>query len=143
MSKTNTWENDLVKLVFLGTAITGLAQNAASPVTQLYVSLHDSDPGEAGNQSTNEISYTGYARRAVPRNAASGWAITGGAVANTAAITFGACTGGAATASHFGVGMSSSGAGTLLYKGALTSSLAISNGITPEFAAGNLDIEEQ
>jgi hypothetical protein len=48
MSKGNTFENDLLKLIFNATAIANLADNASSsPFTNLYVSLHTSDPGEA------------------------------------------------------------------------------------------------
>jgi hypothetical protein len=49
MSKSNAFENDLLKLIFNATAIANLADNAASsPLTNLYVSLHTADPGEAG-----------------------------------------------------------------------------------------------
>jgi len=68
MSKSNAFENSLLKLIFNATAIANLADNAAtSPLTNLYVSLHTADPGEAGDQSTNEVSYTSYARVAVAR----------------------------------------------------------------------------
>jgi len=51
MSKGNTFENDLLKLIFNATAIAGIADNAgSSPLTSLYVSLHTDDPGEAGDQ---------------------------------------------------------------------------------------------
>ncbi len=48
MSKGNTFENDLLKLIFNATAIANIADNAgSSPLTNLYVSLHTADPGEA------------------------------------------------------------------------------------------------
>jgi hypothetical protein len=40
------------------------------------------------------------------------------------------------------VGTDASGAGKVLYKGALTAPLSISAGVTPEFAIGDLDISE-
>lgn len=142
MSKGNTFENDLMKLFFQGTAIANLADNAASsPNTNLYVSLHTADPGEAGDQTTSEASYTGYARVAVARTS-GGWTVTNNSVTNAAAITFPQCTGGSNTISHFAVGTGSSGAGKILYKGALTASLAVSNLIIPEFAVGTLTISE-
>lgn len=143
MSKGNTFENDLLKLILQATAIANLADNAASaPLTNLYVALHSADPGEAGDQTTSEIAYTGYARVAVARSG-SGWTVTGNAAENAAAITFGQKTGGAdVTATHFSVGSAASGTGKIFYKGALTASLLISNGVTPEFAAGALDITE-
>ena len=61
MSKSNTFENELLALIFNGTGIANLADNAVSgPLTNLYLALHTADPGEGGDQSTNEISYTGY-----------------------------------------------------------------------------------
>jgi len=142
MSKGNTFENDLMKLVFQATAIANLADNAAtSPNTNLYVSLHTDDVGEAGNQTANEATYTGYARVAVARSNA-GWTVTDNSVTNAAAITFPQCTGGTNTISHFAVGTASTGAGKVLYKGALTASLAVSNLIIPEFATGTMTISE-
>lgn len=142
MSKGNTFENDLVKLIFNGTAIANIADNAASsPLTNLYVSLHTADVGEGGDQTTSEATYTSYARVAVARTA-GGWTISANAVSNAAAITFPACTGGTNTITHFAVGTAASGTGKVLYKGALSSSLAVSSGITPEFAIGDLDITE-
>jgi hypothetical protein len=145
MSKSNTFENDLLLLVFNNTDITligdaaGLQNSAAAG--SLYVSLHTSDPGEAGDQTTNETAYTDYARVAVARSGA-GWTVTGNAVANAALVQFPQCGVTGATLTHFGVGTDSSGAGKLLYSGALSASLAVSSGIQPQFAAGDLDITE-
>ena len=134
MSKSDAWETALLALVFqnanaagLGDA-TGLRGSAAAG--SLYVSLHTADPGEAGTQATSEIAYTGYARVAVARSAA-GWTVTGNSVSPVADISFPAATGGTATATHFGIGVASSGAGTLLYKGAVTPTIAVSTGVTP------------
>lgn len=145
MSKTNTCENSLLLLIFNNTDFANIGdagglQNSAT-AGSLYVSLHTSDPGEGGSQTTNETSYTNYARVAVARSGA-GWTVTANEASNTAAVTFAQCGVTGATITHFGVGTDSSGAGTLLYKGSLTASLAVSNGITPQFAAGALDITE-
>lgn len=145
MTKANGWETGLLTLVFNNTDYTlvgdagGLLGSATAG--SLYVSLHTSDPGEAGDQTTNETAYTNYARVAVARTS-GGWTISGNGVSNTAAVTFPQCGATGATITHFGVGTSSSGAGKLLYSGALTASLAVSNGVTPEFAIGDLDITE-
>ncbi len=142
MSKGNTFENDFLLLIFNATAIANIADNAASsPLTNLYVSLHTADVGEAGNQTTNETSYTSYSRVAVARSGA-GWTVTGNAVTNAALIQFPQCTGGTATITHFAVGTAASSTGKILYKGALSSSLSVSAGIQPQFAAGDLDISE-
>lgn len=142
MSKGNTFENDFLLLIFNGTAIADLAENdTSSPATNLYVSLHTGDVGEAGNQTTSEATYTSYARVAVARTS-GGWTVSTNTVTNAATISFPAATGGSNTITHFAVGTASSGTGKVLYKGALSASLAVSSGITPQFAAGELDISE-
>ncbi len=114
---------------------------AAATAGNFYISLHTADPGETGDQTTNEATYTGYARVAVPRSSA-GWTRSGTAptqVANAALITFAACTGGSNTITHFAVGRAGgAAAGEILFFGALSASLAVSNGITPQFAIGAL-----
>ncbi|MDP3855329.1 hypothetical protein [Phenylobacterium sp.] len=131
MSKGNTFENDLLKLVFNATAIANLADNATSaPLTSLYVSLHTADPGEAGTEATSECGYTPYARAAVARTA-GGWAVALSSVSPVADISFPMATGGSETATHFAVGVAASGATKVLYKGAINPTIAISNGVQP------------
>jgi len=60
MSKGNTFESDILKLFFNATAIADLAQDdTTGPATTITVALHTADPGEAGDQTTNETAYTG------------------------------------------------------------------------------------
>jgi len=142
MSKGNTYESDILKLIFNATAIADLAQDdGSSPATNLYVSLHTSDPGETGSQTTNETSYTSYARVAVARTS-GGWTVTANSVSPVAEISFPACTGGTATITHFGVGTGSSGAGYLLYKGAVTPNIAVSSGVTPKLTTATAITED-
>jgi len=141
MSLTNTAEAALLDLLFLNTdwaniGDAGGLQNSAT-AGSFYISLHTADPGEAGDQTTNEIAYTSYARVAVARSGA-GWTRTSSTVENAALVQFPQCSGSSGTATHFGIGTASSGAGNLILKGALTSSLAISAGIQPQFAAGDM-----
>ncbi len=142
MSKGNTFENDLLKLIFNATAIANIADNAAmSPLTNLYVSLHTADPGEAGDQTTNECAYTSYARVAVARSG-SGWTVTNNSVSPAAEISFPAATGGSETATHWGVGTASSGAGKLLYSGTISPNIAISSGVTPKLTTSSTITED-
>jgi hypothetical protein len=121
MSKSDFFENALLKLIFNAVAIANVADNAAaSPLTNLYVSLHTADPGDSGSQTTNEIAYTGYARVAVARTT-GGWTVTTNSVSPFATIAFPAGTGGSGTAMFFAVGTASSGAGNLLYSGVIGS----------------------
>ena len=106
-----------------------------------YISLHTADPGEAGDQTTNEIAYTSYARVAVARSS-GGFTVSTNTVAFAAAVTFPAGTGGSGTATHFGIGCSSSGAGKLLYKGALSPNVVCGSGVTPQINAGTVVTED-
>lgn len=144
MSKGNTLETDLLALLLNATPIGNLADNAgSSPDTNLYVAFHTADPGEAGDQTTSEASFTGYARTAIGRsNGSPQWTISSpggvGTAKNTNAITGPTYTvggGSPQTLTHFSVGRLSSGAGKLLYSGALTNSLIVNPGITVQMAA--------
>ena len=137
MSKGNTFENDWLKLIFNATAIANIADNAASsPLTNLYVSLHTSDPGEAGDQTTNETNYTSYARVAVARSG-SGWTVTNNSVSPAAEISFPACTGGTATITHFAVGTAASSTGKPLYSGTVSPTISVSSGVTPRLTTSS------
>ena len=119
-SFTNGTENSLFLLLFNATNWANVADNTVtSPLTNLYVSLHNADPGEAGSQTTNETAYTGYARQPVARSGA-GWTVSGTdptQVVNAGTITFGACTAGTDTLTHWGIGTLVSGAGVLIASG--------------------------
>jgi hypothetical protein len=148
MSKSNIWESDLLKLVFNNTTSSNIGDTTgivgSSSAGSLYVSLHTSDPGETGDQTTNEANYTGYLRVPVVRTT-GGWTISGTnptQATNAALITFPQCTGGSNTITHVGIGTDPSGSGKLLYSGVLGSSVNISNNITPAFSAGQLVITE-
>lgn len=142
MSKGNTFENDLLGLIFNGDAIANLADNAAtSPLTNLYVSLHTSDPGEAGDQTTNECAYTSYARVAVARTS-GGWTITDNSVSPAANIDFPTAIGGTETATHVAIGTASTGTGKILYSGAITPNISISTGVTPRIGTGSTITED-
>jgi hypothetical protein len=142
MSKSNTFENDWLKLIFNATAIANLADNAASsPLTNLYVSLHTADPGEAGNQTTSETSYTSYARVAVARTS-GGWTVTNNSVSPVANIDFPAATGGSGTITYFGVGSASSGSGVLYYSGTVSPSISVTSGVTPRLTTASTITED-
>lgn len=143
MSLTNAAETALLNLIFTNTDwanvgdVAGL-QNSAT-AGSFYISLHTADPGEAGTQTTSEATYTSYARVAVARSGA-GWTVSAANASNTAAVNFPACTGGTNSITHFGIGSDLTTAGNLFFKGALSATLAVSAGITPSFAIGELDV---
>ena len=144
MSKSNAFETSFLNHIFKNLAIANIGDAtglpAAATAGNLYIGLHTADPGEAGDQSTSEATFTSYARVAVVRGA--GFTVSGNQVINAAAITFPQCTGGTNTITHFSVGTALSGAGNLLFKGALAASLAVSNGIVVEIPASSMVITE-
>ena len=145
MSKSNTHENDYLKLIFNNVTMTlvgdaaGILASAAAG--SLYFSLHTADPGEAGDQTTNEVAYTSYARVAVARTT-GGFTVSTNTATLVANVSFPAGTGGSGTATHWGIGASSSGAGKLLYKGAISPSIVCGNGVTPQLTAGTVVTED-
>lgn len=142
MSKGNTFENDLLALIFNATTIANIAINAtSSPLTVLEVALHTADPGEAGNQTTSECAYTSYARVAVTRDN-TGWTVSGASVSPAAIIAFPACTGGTETATYASIGTAHTGTGKILYSGAITPNLSISSGVTPRLTTASTITED-
>jgi hypothetical protein len=142
MAKSVATCNSLLKLLFNATAWANIADNAASaPLTNLYLSLHTADPGTGNNQTTNETSYTNYARIAVVRTTA-GWTVATNTAVNAALAQFPQCGVTGATLTYVAIGTAASGAGNVLYSGALTSSLAVSSGIQPQFSASALTVTE-
>jgi hypothetical protein len=132
VSKSNVHENSYLALIFNAALFANVAINAtASPITSIFVSLHTADPGEAGDQSTSETAYTGYARVGVPRTS-GGWTVTANSVSPVANIDFGECTAAPGAAiTHFGCGTVISGAGVLLYSGTVTPNIALAVGVIP------------
>ena len=134
MSKSNTTENDVLKMILQGTDPSWRAG------ANQFLALYTADPGEAGTAVTSEATYTSYARGTVAK--ATTWTDGGSSCSNTALVQFPKCTGGTNDITHFGVVTTSSGAGQLLYSGALSSTLSVSNNIQPQFDAGDLVVTE-
>jgi hypothetical protein len=131
LTTSTTTADNILGLVFNATAWANMAVNTgASPATNLYAALHSADPTSAGTQSSNEIAYTSYGRVAVARTSA-GWTVTGNAASPLANITFPTGTGGSGTATFASIGMSSSGAGIILWSGPIAPSIVVGNGVTP------------
>ena len=143
MSASNAFETSLLGLLFtnvdaanVGDA-TGLRGSTTAGV--FWISLHTASPGETGSQNTTEAADGSYARQDEARNTTQ-WTVTNDTADNDNAITFPQASSGSETENAFGIGSASSAAGNLFLYGTLTAGLAVSNGITPEFAAGALDV---
>lgn len=128
--KATTFASEFLELIFNAVPIPGLADDAAmDTVTDLEVALHTSSPGAGGDQSTNEISYTGYARVVVARDN-TGWTVTDNVVSPAADIVFGTMTGGAGgTVTHMSVGTGETN--RMLLFGTVTPNIVVANGVTP------------
>lgn len=145
MSKSNTFENAFLLLVFNNTNVAGIGDatglRGSAVAGDLYVSWHTADPGEGGNQGSNEATYPGYARTAVPRTPA-GWTVTDNSVSPTVTISSPTCSGGSETVTHFGIGTDASGAGLLLFSGSVTPQLVVTVGVTPQLLTSTTITED-
>lgn len=149
MSKGNTFENELLALIFQNANIpligdaTGL--RGSTTVGSLFISLHTADPGETGDQTTSECNYTGYARQSLARNSTN-FPIAANVASLGAALNFPQPTNTTnlpQTATHVGIGTAASGAGKLLYKGPITPTIVISNtGSQPQLGTGTQVTED-
>ena len=141
MSVTTAFANQILGLILEATAIANVADNAASsPIDTLYLSLHTASPGVAGSQTTSETAYSGYQRQSIARST-SGWTVSSAADTNDNDISFPVCSANPGSdITHVGIGLSSSGAGTLWLFGALNSSFAMQVGTTPIFSATELSV---
>jgi hypothetical protein len=135
--KANTFIDDLLLLIFNATPIANIADNAASsPLTHLYLALHTADPGVGGNQTSNEATYTPYARVSVARTSA-GFLVSGSACTLVAAAVFPTPTAGAAEVEpFFSLGTAASGTGKILYRGPITPNITIALGTPPQLTTG-------
>ena len=134
MSATNAFETSILQLIFTNSDIAGIGDatglRGASSAGNLWLSLHTADPGEAGTQTTNECAYGSYARVSVARSG-SGFTVSGNSATLAANAEFPTATSGTETATHFVVGTTSSGSGSLLFKGAVSPNISITSGVTP------------
>lgn len=146
MSKSNTFENELLLHLFQNADIANIGdaaglQNSVA-AGSLYLALHTGDPGEAGTATTSEIAYTGYARQAVAR-AAGGFTVSGNTVTLTSNVDFPEMTGGAGgTVTFFSVVKELTGASVILYSGAVSPTIAVATGVTPRLKAATSVTED-
>lgn len=130
MSFSNTAETAVLNYVFVGTNVSWDGN------TDLWLALHTADPGEAGSAVTSEAAYGSYARVAVTR--ATDFTVSGNSVSNANLEQFPQCSSGSETITYASIVTTSSGAGTIIVRAALNTSIPVSTGIQPQFAAGAL-----
>lgn len=138
----DTSEANAIALLFNNTDWANLGdaaglQNSAA-AGSFFVGLSTGTLSDTSTQTTTQAAYGSYTRVGVARSA-GGWTCSANAASNTAATTFPACTSGSETETDFSVGLiTGTGAGDILFWGALNASLAVSSGITPSFPIGSL-----
>ena len=130
MSFSNFAETAVLEAVFNGIALPWDAN------TNLWLALHTADPGEAGTAVTSEASYTSYARVLCTR--ATDFTVTGDTVTNTNQEAFPQSTGGSNVITHASIVDTASGAGNIIARATLTSSITVTTGVQPLFAAAAL-----
>lgn len=141
---SDVFEQGIMNLVMCGKPFANIADNAAaSPTTALWMALHTADPTDAGTQASNEVALTGYTRIATSRSTgAGGWTLStaGGviSVSPNANIDFPILTStSTGTATFASIGLSSSGAGTILASGALTVGINLGQNVIPRLTTAS------
>lgn len=130
MSFSNSAETSVLENIFQGVALPWNAN------TDLFIALYTADPGEAGSAITSEATYGGYARIVLAR--ATDFTVSGNQVSNTNLEQFAACTSGSNIITHAAIVTTASGAGTIIVRAALNSSITVSTGVQPQFSASAL-----
>lgn len=130
MSFSNQAETAILNQIFVGTA------TAWNGDTNLYIALHTADPGEAGSATSSECAYGSYARATLTR--ASDFTVSGNQVSNANLEQFPQCTSGTETVTWASIVNTASGSGIIIVRAQLNTSIPVSTGIQPQFAAGAL-----
>ena len=120
---SNTAENKVLKALLQGTDIDFRAS------ANLYLALFTADPTESG-VFTNEATYTGYARVAMPK--ATAWTDGGSTFTNSGTVQFAKCTGGDNIITHTALCTAITG-GEIVATGTLNETMPVKSGITPFF----------
>jgi len=123
-SFSDFWEGEILDHVF---------DIGSYTAPTLYVALSTTDPTDDGSGMA-EPAGSGYARKVY-----GSWSRVGNTVDNDDAVTFAAATGAWGTITHFALFDALTG-GNMCGHGTLDASRVITNGITPRFSAGELDV---
>lgn len=140
-SKTTQSANDFVNYLLRNVA------PSWDGATTLYMSAHSGAVGLGGNQTTNEIAYTGYSRIALLRNNVTGefTVSTTGSSSNQNLLQHGNATAGTfpITITHAAIGENASGSGTVIATGALASPYTFNINTNPQYPPGAAVLLEQ
>jgi len=147
MNAGNTFENEILKLIFQNTDITGIGDSGGlrGSVTagSVYVRLCTDAVEVSDSQIGTECAYTGYvAGGAAVERSASGWSVSGSEIKNVAEVTFGACAAGSENVRYMEIWRNNTGTleAERIAWGQLSSDIAVSVGVTPKFAAESITV---
>ncbi len=136
-AKSTATATNFLKLLYQAVAWANVADNAAaSPFTNVYWGLLTALPTGAGDQTTNEVTYTGYARQAVARTT-GGHSVASGSMSPVANVVFPVSTSGTPTVTHFNTGSASSGVGNLWHFGSVTPNIIVSTAVAQTLTSGS------
>lgn len=129
---TDATELAILALILAGTTFNDIAENdSTTPNTEFYLSGHTADPGDTGNQTTSETTFTDYAREQIDRSgAAGGFDVSANPAVFQEDHAWPQASGGTATLTHFGLGKASSGTGVLYGSGAITPNISVVTSVT-------------
>lgn len=131
MSFSNDTETAVLAYIANGTA-PAWAGNA-----NFWFAAYSADPGDAGTAITSEIVYGSYARVLAVR--ATGLSVSGNLMTNVSAIQFPISSVAGPDITHLALVTTASGAGTIIGRYTLSSSLPTAIGVQPQFPAGEID----
>ncbi len=132
MPKSIAWSTELLRQI--------LTEKGMGLPDALWCSLHFRDPARNDKQGEGEAGHAGYKRISLPRTPRT-WVIADGEAVLREKQDFDECTAGARAYTHFGIGTKSSGAGQMLYTGALLQPLKIYAGRLPRLLPGTKIVE--
>lgn len=149
MSFCNTHEGSVLNRIFTDTAIVkdgpgGTDGTFNYSTDGFYISLHTNSPGETGSL-TNEVSGTGYSRKAIAFTALTA---VGNTISNSGAVEWASIGGtwsGGSDITHFGIHLGNPGTPnnpdeTMIAYGSFTVGKPATSGDTVTIALGDIDI---
>ncbi len=142
---TNLMKDDILDLLFTNVDLpnvgdaTGLVKSTADGTWNVELHTGNTIANTSTVQTEAVAAYTGYVSQTVVRTT-SGWSVASGLADNDSAIGFPISTSGPETETDVSLGGNDGGGDVMHIFGSLASDLVVNNGVTPEFAAGALDI---
>jgi hypothetical protein len=149
-SKSDTFENQFLQLIFLNTGIAGIGDTTglrgSTVVGNLYVRLHTSASVVDDYNLGTECAYTGYVQYGIPipRNSTY-WNVSQNNCNNKIPFTFGMCTAGNEIIRYFSIWRTNinNTESQRIFWGQLSEDYPVSPNIQPQFGIGGIYVNEE